>query len=153
MASFMYDNAKAKFFDGSLDWDTNVFKVMAVTSGYAADQTHVYASSVVAATNEINGTGYTRGFGSASRKTLTPCTVNNNTALHRAELKCTGTPAWTALNAGTIAAFIIIKEGTSDTDTLLIAYLDAAVFSTLPLTTNGSDVTLNFDSTGIFRNA
>lgn len=151
MSSFVYDNAKAKFHDGTLDWDTNTFKIMAVTSGYTADQTHVNVSSVVSASNEITGTGYVRGFGGAGRKTLTSNTAYVNTALHRAEMKSAGVVTWTGLNAGTIAAFIIIKENTSDADSLLVAYIDAASISTLPLVTNGSDVSITFDATGVFR--
>ena len=158
MASFVYNNAKAKFIDGTLQWNSGqVFKAMLVTSGYVANPDHVYVSEVTPASYELTGTTgyestYVRGYGGSGRKTLANKTVAVNTTLDRAEVNASAV-SWPGINTGAMAitAVIIIREIGSDGTSLLVAYLDSAAFSSFPLTTNGADVTVTFDSTGIFR--
>jgi hypothetical protein len=63
---------------GAIDFDTDTFNVMLVTSGYTEDKAaHSKRSSV---TNEITGTGYTAG-GQAIVPTITKDTTNHRTTI------------------------------------------------------------------------
>jgi hypothetical protein len=114
-------------------------KVMLVGSGYTYNPDHDYVSQVNSA--EISCSGYTGGFGGAGRKALTLTPVEDD-ANDRAIVKIADV-TWTALGTGaTIAAAVIVREGTSDADSKLVAHLD------IPDTpTNGSNFTLTFDAT------
>lgn len=59
MASLIYNSALRDEATGAIDYDTDSFKVMLVTSGYTENKdTHTKRSDV---TNEVTGTGYTAG--------------------------------------------------------------------------------------------
>ncbi len=59
MPSLVYDSARLKIQQGTIDLDTDTFKIMLTTSSYAANQaTHDFRDDV---TNEVVGTGYTAG--------------------------------------------------------------------------------------------
>jgi hypothetical protein len=59
MASLIYNSALRDEAIGSIDYDTDAFKVMLVTSTYVENKdTHAKRSDV---TNEVVGTGYTAG--------------------------------------------------------------------------------------------
>lgn len=59
MASLIYNSAIRDEAIGSIDYDTDTFKVMLVTSSYVENKdTHTKRSDV---TNEVVGTGYTAG--------------------------------------------------------------------------------------------
>lgn len=145
MASGAYTRAINLINNRTLDITTGC-KVMLVGSEYTYDPDHDFvdmggASDPVDA--EIDATNYTRGFGGAGRKAAT-VTFEEQDANNRAVVKVANI-TWTALGGAlndTIEGAILIKEGTDDTDSSLIAYFD------LPTTpTNGSDVALSFDAT------
>lgn len=78
MASTAYDSMNYDAMTGEIDFDTDSFKVMLVTSGYTEDKAaHSKRSSV---TNEITGTGYTAG-GQAIVPTITKDTTNHRTTI------------------------------------------------------------------------
>jgi hypothetical protein len=59
MASLLYNSAMRDEATGAIDYDTDAFKVMLVTSAYVENKdTHTKRSDV---TNEVAGTGYTAG--------------------------------------------------------------------------------------------
>jgi hypothetical protein len=59
MASLIYNSAARDAHVGNIDFDTDAFKVMLVTSAYAENKdTHTKRSDV---TNEVTGTGYAAG--------------------------------------------------------------------------------------------
>lgn len=80
MASVIYNSTWFDTAKGSIDLDTDTFKVMLVNATYAAvgDETkkdsHAKRSAVTA--NEISGTGYTAG-GAAVTVTVTQDNANN----------------------------------------------------------------------------
>jgi hypothetical protein len=85
MASLIYDNALLNEAKGLIDFDSDTFKVMLVTSSYTPDKAnHAYRSSV---TNEVVGTGYTAGGASAGS-----CTVAVDTVNHREEITLAAVP-------------------------------------------------------------
>jgi hypothetical protein len=74
MASSRYLSAIHDTTIGNIDFDTNTFKAMLVTSSYTPNFTiHDKRDDV---TNEVTGTGYTAG-GAASTVTVTKDTANN----------------------------------------------------------------------------
>jgi hypothetical protein len=145
MASGAYSRAIKEILDRTLDITTGC-KVMLVGSEYTYDPDNDFVAAGGANDPddaEIDAPNYARGFGGAGRKAATVTFVeqdaNNRAVIRIADL------TWTALGGAlndTVEAAILIKEGTSDADSKLIAYFD------LPTTpTNGSDFTLDFDGT------
>jgi len=73
MPSLVYNSAVRDAATGAIDFDTDTFKMMLVTSTYTASKTHSKRSDI---TNEVSGTGYTAG-GTAAAATVTIDNVNN----------------------------------------------------------------------------
>lgn len=78
MASLIYNSAIDDMARGAIDFDTDTFKAMLVTSSYTPDKdTHTKRSNV---TNEVTGTGYTAG-GVTSAVTVTKDTANDKVTI------------------------------------------------------------------------
>jgi len=73
MASLIYNSCVRDAAIGSIDFDTDTFKMLLVTSTYSASKTHSKRSDI---TNEVSGTGYTAG-GNAAAATVSIDNVNN----------------------------------------------------------------------------
>lgn len=130
MASVVYNNAKKLLGDGSTNWTSNTYRIALVTSSYTPDiVNHVYVSSL---TNELTGTNYVR-------KDLTNKSVFVDNTNNRADYKADNL-TWTGINAGTASAAVLYKFGTTDADSVLIAYIDFT-----DTVTNGGDFTLKWD--------
>ena len=78
MASLIYNSAIDDMARGAIDWDTDSFKAMLVTSAYTPNKDTDLKRSAV--TNEVVGTGYTAG-GVASVCTVTKDTANDKVTL------------------------------------------------------------------------
>ena len=114
MASLIYNSAIDDMAKGLIDFDTDSFKAMLVTSSYTPNKdTHTKRSDV---TNEISGTGYVTGGKS------TVVTVTNNTSLDRIEIAFSDI-SWPSATLTSAAAVIYKTTGTAATDNL-VAYLD-----------------------------
>lgn len=110
-------------------------KVMLFNSSYTPDKDHDFVSSITGGTTkELSGTGYTAGFGGSGRKALTGRVITRDDATDKVYFDANDA-TWTGLNAGTIGGAALIKEVTTDTDSIIICSLDPA-----DLVTNGSDV-------------
>lgn len=148
MASGVYTHGLNKIIDGTYIIGTTTFKVMLVNATYVFAKTHTVvddggSTSSCLKQNEITATNYTRGFGGAGRKTATVTQAEQN-ASHRTVIKIANL-TWTTLGGATNdtpVAAVLIKEGTSDTDSVPIAYLDFT-----GVLTSGTDFTLTFDAT------
>ena len=78
MASLIYNSAPDEMARGDIDFDTDTFKAMLVTSSYTPNKdTHYFRDDV---TNEVSGTGYTAG-GVASAVTVTKDTANDKVTI------------------------------------------------------------------------
>jgi hypothetical protein len=78
MASLIYNSAIDEMARGDIDFDTNTFKAMLVTSAYTPNKdTHDFRDDV---TNEVSGTGYTAG-GATSTVTVTKDTINDKVTI------------------------------------------------------------------------
>ncbi len=125
MASLIYNSCLNDMATGAIDFDTDTFKIMLVTSSYTPNKdTHTKRSNV---TNEITGTGYTSG------GTTTTVTVTNDTANDRIDIDFSDV-SWTSATLTAAAAVIYKSTGTAATDNL-VAYLD---FAGNVISTNGT---------------
>lgn len=116
MASIIYNSALDDAVKGNIDFDTDSFKVMLVTSSYTADKdAHTKRSDV---TNEVTGTGYTSG-GDATTVTVTKDTANDRIDIDFTDV------SWTTATLTAAGAVIYKTTGTASTDNL-VAYLDFA---------------------------
>jgi hypothetical protein len=78
MASVIYLSCIDDSAKGNLDFDTNTFRVLLVSSGYTPNKlTHTKRSDI---TNEVSGAGYTAG-GITCTCTVTKSTANNEVTL------------------------------------------------------------------------
>ena len=75
-------------------------------------------------------------------KTVTQDDTNN-----RAEFDANDV-TWTGINAGTAAACVVYKDTGNNATSPLIAYIDSGGF---PVTTNGGDLTITWNSQGIVQ--
>jgi hypothetical protein len=65
-----YDHTHRRFFDGTLDWDTDTFNLALVANTYTFSGAHTQWSDV--STHEVaNGDGYTTGGAALANQTLT----------------------------------------------------------------------------------
>jgi hypothetical protein len=114
MASLIYNSAVDDMARGAIDFDTDTFKVMLVTSSYTPDKdTHDKRNDV---TNEVSGTGYTAG------GVTSACTVTKDTANDRVTLSFAAV-SWASSTITARGAVIYKSTGTASTDNL-VAYND-----------------------------
>lgn len=114
MASLIYNSCLNDMATGAIDFDTNSFKILLVTSSYVPNKdTHTKRSDV---TNEITGTGYTAG-GASSAVTVTNDTANDRIDINFADV------SWASSTITAAAAVIYKTTGTASADNL-VAYLD-----------------------------
>lgn len=100
---------------------------------------------------EVSSTGYTKDFGGAGRLTLGSKVLDVDQGNNRAEFDCAN-PTWTSISRATTetwVAFLIVKEITNDAASPVLAHIDSA--TGLPLTPNGSDITLTIDAEGLLH--
>jgi len=115
MASLIYNSAIDDMARNNIDFDTNTFKAMLVTSTYTPNKdTHDKRDDV---TNEVSGTGYTAG------GVTTACTVTKDTANDKVTLSFAAV-SW-ASSTITARALVIYKSlgGASSADAL-VCYVD-----------------------------
>jgi hypothetical protein len=114
MASLIYNSFISDALVGSIDCDTDTFKMMLVTSSYTADKDHDRRNDV---TNEITGTGYTAG-GAAT--TLTVTVDNTSDAV---EITFSSV-AWATATFTCRGAVIYKSRGGASSADELVCYLD-----------------------------
>lgn len=131
MASLIYNNLFDNWARGSIDFDTDTFKVLLTTSSYTENKdTHEFRSDV---TNEVaNGNGYTTG-----GNTVT-VTVTLDTANDRLDISLGGT-TWPASTITARKAVYYKSRGGAATADELVAVND---FGSDVVTSNGT-LTLN----------
>jgi len=114
MPSLVYNSAVRDAAIGSIDFDTDTFKMMLVTSTYTASKTHSKRSDI---TNEVSGTGYTAG-GNAAAATVTIDNVNN-----RVDVAWSIT-SWTTATITARAGVIYKSRGGLASADELVGYVD-----------------------------
>lgn len=115
MASLIYNSAVDDMAKGAMDFDTDTFKVMLVTSSYTPNKdTHDKRDDV---TNEVSGTGYTAG-GVTSACTVTKDTANDRVTLSFAAVN------WASSTITARAAVIYKSRGGAASSDELVCYVD-----------------------------
>lgn len=114
MASLVYNKGVFSALTGAIDFDTDTFYMMLVTSSYTPDQdTHEDRADV---TNEVTGTGYTSA-GQSVTVTVTQDNTNDRVDISFADV------TWSSSTITAAAAVVYKSTGTAAND-LLVAYLD-----------------------------
>jgi hypothetical protein len=115
MASLIYNSAIDDMARGAIDFDTDTFKTMLVTSSYTPNKdTHDRRDDV---TNEVSGTGYSAG-GATSACTVTKDTANDKVTLSFAAV------SWASSTITAAAAVIYKSRGGASSADELVAYVD-----------------------------
>jgi len=115
MASLIYNSAVDDMARGAIDFDTDTFKVLLVTSSYSPNKdTHDKRDDI---TNEVTGTGYTAG-GVTSACTVTKDTANDKVTLQFASV------SWASSTITARAAIYYKSRGGASSADELIAYND-----------------------------
>lgn len=147
MANFVYNIAKKQLLDGDLDFnlpqDIRVLLLESATDENP-DDTTVQAVLARAGTTELTSTGYARG--ALSGEGTTQDDANDRAEFDATDLTFSSVSQATS---ETVVAYVIYKHVTNDTDSIPIAFVDTA--SGLPLTPNGSDITITWDAEGILQ--
>ena len=111
MASFIFDQALYSEATGDLNYSSNTFKVMLLTSSATPSKTTWLHRSDV--TNETTGTGYTAGGATATVTVGSTDTTNNKVVI------TLGGVTWTSSTLSAAYAVYYKSTGTSSTDTLV----------------------------------
>ena len=143
MASLVTNRGLYLIASGDVDLRDDDIKVMLLTSAYTPLATANFVSDVVA--NEMSGTGYTGGLGGSGRKSLTSKTFTEDDATATATFDAADL-TWTAITAGTFQHAAIIKEITTDADSLVLGFI-----SFTAQITAGLNLLLAWHTNGIFR--
>lgn len=115
MASLIYNSAIDDMAKGAIDFDTDTFKVMLVTSSYSPNKdTHDKRDDV---TNEATGTGYSAG-GATSTVTVTKDTGNDKVTIQF------GAVSWSSSTITARGAVIYKSRGGASSADELVAYND-----------------------------
>jgi hypothetical protein len=133
MANLIYNSYRVAQLNGTIDLDTNTFKVMLVTSAYTPDAAHDFRNDI---TNEVVGAGYVLGGETLSTPTVT---LDGVTADWDAV-----DVTWAASTITARGAVIYKNVGTAATDNL-IAYID---FGTDQISSSGN-FTIQWNAGGI----
>ena len=115
MASLIYNSAVDDMARGVIDFDTDTFKVMLVSSAYSPNKDTDLKRSAV--TNEVSGTGYTAG-GVTSACTVTKDTANDRVTLSFAAVN------WASSTITARAAVIYKSRGGLASADELVCYVD-----------------------------
>lgn len=126
MADLIYNSAIDDMARGAIDFDTDTFKIMLVTSSYTPDKdTHDRRDDV---TNEVTGTGYSTGGSTIA------CTVTKDTANDKVTLQFAST-SWASSTITARAAVVYKSRGGASSADELVFYND---FDADVSTTNGT---------------
>jgi hypothetical protein len=114
MASLIYNSCVDDMARNNIDFDTNTFKAMLVTSYTPDKDTHDKRNDV---TNEVSGTGYTAG-GVASAVTVTKDTANDKVTIQF------GAVSWASSTITARGCVYYKSRGGASSADELVAYAD-----------------------------
>jgi len=114
MASLIYNSCPEDLAKGAIDFDTDTFKILLVTSSYTPDKdAHTRGDDI---TNEVTGSGYTAG-GATTTVTVTLDTANDKVTVGFSAVN------WPTSTITARGAVIYKSTGTAANDPL-VAYMD-----------------------------
>lgn len=137
MASVVYNSFKRDIQNGSIDLDSDVIKLMLVTSDYAPNQdTHTKRNDV---TDEVVGTGYTSGGVALAGKSVDQNNTNNTGVFSADDV------VFTSSTITARGAVLYKSRGGASSADELIAYIDFGA----DISSAAGDFTILFDASGI----
>ena len=127
MANALYDKARQRFLEASINWNSDTIKCYLIDTGtYTPNlSSHEYLSDVAG------------GSRIAGPVTLTSKTTTGGAA-DAADL------TFTSVSGVSIETILIYKDTGTESTSPLIAYIDTA--TGLPITPNGGDIIVSFDN-------
>lgn len=138
MASFAYTNAAKTILAGTTILSSQDIRCLLVRDGTTADtERDVLTIDDFTTLDEVSGTGY-------SRKTLASKAVTADNANDLAKFTFDAIE-WTGLDAGEIAAAILYRHVTDDTDSIPLFYLDGRFYVTAAAPASGGATTIYVD--------
>ena len=141
-----YNSGKSLFVAGfTCYWSSTTasFYATLVRASYIPSESHVYASAFSG--SELSSTSFTAGYNGTQRISLTVRTVTINNVSNIVQLSCADL-SWAGISAGTAGTLVIFAQSGSDALSPLIGFTCAGG---LPVTTNGTNLTISFGSAGI----
>lgn len=126
MPSLVYNSCIRDAVVGSIDFDTDSFKAMLVTSAYTAAKSHSKRSDI---TNEASGTGYTSGGNACTVTVAATDNVNNDVEISFS------IASWSSATIAARGAVIYKSRGGAATADELVGYVD---FGSDVASTNGT---------------
>lgn len=137
MASVVYNSFKRDIQNGSIDLDSDVIKLMLVTSDYVPNQdTHTKRNDV---TDEVVGTGYTSGGVALAGKSVDQNNTNNTGVFSADDV------VFTSSTITARGAVLYKSRGGASSADELIAYIDFGA----DISSAAGDFTILFDASGI----
>ena len=137
MANVVYNSFKKYSADGTIDLDTDSFKVMLVTSSYVANKdTHDFRDDI---TNEVSGTGYSAGGAALAYPTVTQDDTNDLVKWDADDL------SWSAATITARGAVIYKSRGGAASADELVMYIDFGSDKT----STAADFTITWNASGI----
>ena len=132
MANVMFSKGLENLWSGNIDWLTDNIKVVMVDHGTdvpipGTDEhlSDIGAGARVATSSNLSGKTVVAGVISASNPTIT------------------------AVSGATVESLLVYKDTGAEVTSPLIAYIDSTSDFSLPFTPNGSDVTIQWNASGI----
>jgi hypothetical protein len=125
MANLIFDSAREAFLNGGINWTSDDFRVVLISSGYTFSSAHDFLNDIVggnrvATSTSLTGKTSTAGVADAADITFT------------------------AVTGSAVTQFVIYRHTGTESTSNLIAYFDTA--TNLPITPNGGDITIQWDS-------
>jgi hypothetical protein len=141
MANVVYNTAKAKLMDGSIDLDTDTIRCALVTSAYSVDIDTHSAWSQISANEIAPSAGYTAEGFAITAKSVAVDTTNDRAYFDGSDA------AWTSIGSAYAKAAVLVKDSGTAATSWLIAYIDTATGATFPVTLSGGDYTIQWAPT------
>lgn len=127
--------------DGNVSFANDTIRVMAVAETYTFDMDHRTLADVDPATHEVTGTNYARI--DIAGKTSTQDDLNDLAKFDGESI------SWTAIDTNEkIKGLVVYRHVSDDTDGIPLLFVDSGGF---PINTNGADLTIDWNTAGIFR--
>jgi hypothetical protein len=138
MGNRLYDKGRELFLLGDLEWDTDVFSLLLIdTDDHAINHTNVARADITSGAEVANLAG----------NSTYPAALASKT--HAAGLADAADATFEAVNGDEVEQLIIYKNSGATANDYLIVSIDTA--TGLALTPNTGDVTVVWNSNGIFR--
>lgn len=155
MGNFLYNTGKYRLIQGAtgaIAWLTDDITCIPFETDSDDDTDDEFVANVVSGGGVVvTSTGMTFTYGGNGRISITSPAIAVDQTNDRAEFDCADV-VWTSISQNgseTWVAFVFAKDITSDALSPVVCHIDTA--TGIPLTPNGSDITLTIDGEGLMH--